>query len=105
MGIGGIALGVQRNEFSAMTVGIVGYSAIGTRVAALPCAFGSRILVTDPYTELTPQDVRYGARKVALDELLSRSDVVTLHARLTAETQGMIDADALDRMKPGAVGY
>ena len=94
---------VQRKELSAMTVGVVGYSAIGTRVAALLRAFGSRILVTDPYTELTPEDVRYGARQVALDELLSRSDVVTLHARLTPETQGMIDAEAITRMKPGAV--
>ena len=94
---------VQRKELSAMTVGVVGYSAIGTRVAALLRAFGSRILVTDPYTGLTPEDVRYGARQVALDELLSRSDVVTLHARLTPETQGMIDAEAIARMKPGAV--
>ena len=94
---------VQRKELSAMTVGIVGYSAIGTRVAALLRGFGSRILVTDPYTGLTPEDIRYGARMVPLDELLSRSDVVTLHARLTPETRGMIDADALARMKPGAV--
>ena len=94
---------VQRRELSAMTVGIVGYSAIGTRVAALLRAFGSRILVTDPYTELRPEDVRHGARMVPLDELLSRSDVVTLHARLTPETRGMIDAGALARMKPGAV--
>ena len=94
---------VQRRELSAMTVGIVGYSAIGTRVAALLRAFGSRILVTDPYTELRPEDIRHGARMVPLDELLSRSDVVTLHARLTPETRGMIDAGALARMKPGAV--
>ena len=94
---------MQRKELSTMTVGIVGYSAIGTRVAALLRGFGSRILVTDPYTELTPEDARYGARQVALDELLSRSDVVTLHARLTPGTQGMIGADALARMKRGAV--
>ena len=94
---------VQRKELSSMTVGIVGYSAIGTRVAALLRGFGSRILVTDPYTELRPEDARYGARMVPLDELLPRSDVVTLHARLTPETRGMIDADALARMKPGAV--
>ena len=94
---------VQRRELSEMTVGIVGYSAIGTRVAALLRAFGSRILVTDPYTELEPEDIRHGARMVPLDALLARSDVVTLHARLTPETRGMIDADALARMKPGAV--
>ena len=94
---------VQRKELSAMTVGIVGYSAIGTRVAALLRGFGSRILVTDPYTGLEPEDIRHGARMVPLDELLPRSDVVTLHARLTPETRGMIDADALARMKPGAV--
>ena len=94
---------VQRMELAAMTVGIVGYCAIGTRVAALLRAFGSRILVTDPYAELTREDADYGARRVPLDELLSRSDVVTLHARLTPETRGMIDARALARMRPGAV--
>lgn len=94
---------VQRMELSAMTVGIVGYSAIGTRVAALLRAFGSHILVTDPYIELAPEDVRYGAEQVPLDDLLARSDAVTLHARLTPETRGMIDAAALARMKRGAV--
>ena len=94
---------VQRMELAAMTVGIVGYSAIGTRVATLLRAFGSRILVTDPYAELTREDIDYGARRVPLDELLSHSDVVTLHARLTPETKGMIDAGALARMRRGAV--
>ena len=94
---------VQRLELSEMTVGIVGYSAIGTRVAKLLRAFGSKILVTDPYTELSPEDKAYGARQVPLDELLSLSDAVTLHAKLTRETDRMIDAANLACMKRGAV--
>ena len=45
----------------------------------------------------------HGIRLVELDELLSRSDYVSLHAPLTPETRFMIDTDALGRMKPGAI--
>ena len=94
---------IQRKELSAMTVGIIGYSAIGTRVAKLLRGFGSKILITDPYTKLTAEDATYGAQQVPLEELLSQSDAVTLHAKLTPETLGMINAKTLAQMKRGAV--
>lgn len=93
---------VTGSELSVMTVGVVGYGHIGTRVVRLLHAFGCRILVTDPYVELKPEDRERGVEQVALDTLLARSDVVSLHARVTAETTGFIGARELRLMKPSA---
>ncbi|MGR3766606.1 2-hydroxyacid dehydrogenase [Pseudooceanicola nanhaiensis] len=89
-------------ELSEMTVGVVGYGAIGTRVVKLLKAFGCRVLVADPYVQLSYQDARDGVELVALERLLAESDVVTLHARVTEETTGFMDAAALARMKSDA---
>lgn len=88
-------------ELDGQTVGVIGFGKIGRRVAAILSAFGSNILVFDPY--VTPEQVRsIGATKATLHELLSRSDVVTLHARHTPETHHLIDDSALRALKPGA---
>jgi len=90
-------------ELGEMTVGIVGYGAIGTRVVKLLKAFGCKILVTDPYVQLSAQDRNDGVEHVGLGELLARADVISLHARVTAETTGFIDRAALAQVKPGAI--
>ncbi|MER8828962.1 2-hydroxyacid dehydrogenase [Mesorhizobium sp. M0938] len=90
-------------ELNEMTVGVIGYGNIGTKVVRLLRAFGCRILVTDPYVQLSADDRNGGVELVALDELLSRSDVITLHPRVTEETRGMIDRETIARMKPGVV--
>ncbi|WP_433375487.1 2-hydroxyacid dehydrogenase [Actinoplanes sp. CA-142083] len=90
------ALDAAGRELSGATVGLVGYGAIGARVARILAAFDASVVVYDPYAA--------GVDTVStLDELLSRADVVSLHARLTAETHHMIDAAALGRMPRGAV--
>ncbi len=89
-------------ELGEMTVGIVGYGAVGTRVVKLLKAFGCKLLVTDPYVQLSAEDRNDGVEHVALNELLERADVVSLHARVTAETTGFIDRAALARMRKGA---
>ncbi|OZM80104.1 NAD(P)-dependent oxidoreductase [Pseudonocardia sp. MH-G8] len=89
-------------ELRAATVGLVGLGAVGLRVAELLRAFGSTVLAHDPYASAEAAQ-RVGVRLVALPELLSGSDVVSVHARLTPETKQMIDAGALDAMRPGAV--
>lgn len=93
---------ITGDELSDMTVGVIGYGNIGTRVVRLLRAFGCRILVTDPYVELRAEDREAGVDQVALDLLLAESDVVSLHPRVTEETRGMIGAAALAAMKPGA---
>lgn len=90
-------------ELNEMTVGVIGYGNIGTRVVRLLRAFGCRILVTDPYVQLSAEDRNAGVELVGLDDLLPRADVVTLHPRVTDETRGMINAQTLARMKPGAL--
>lgn len=91
------------DELSEMTVGVIGYGNVGTKVVRLLRAFGCRILVTDPYIQLAPDDRDAGVELVALDRLLAEADVVSLHPRVTDETRGMIGAEALAAMKPGAV--
>jgi D-3-phosphoglycerate dehydrogenase / 2-oxoglutarate reductase len=90
------------DELSDMTVGVIGYGAIGTRAVKLLKAFGCRILVCDPYVQLKPEDRADGVLHVSLEYLLAESDVVTLHARVTAETTGFIGRNAFARMKKGA---
>ncbi|HEV7253631.1 MAG TPA: 2-hydroxyacid dehydrogenase [Mesorhizobium sp.] len=90
-------------ELSEMTVGVVGYGNIGTKVVRLLRAFGCKVLVADPYVQLSADDHHAGVELVGLDDLLARSDVVTLHPRVTPETRGMINRDTLGRMKPGAI--
>lgn len=90
-------------ELNEMTVGVIGYGNIGTRLVRLLRAFGCRILVCDPYVQLSAEDRNAGVELVALDDLLSRSDVVTLHSRVTEETRGLIGKNAIARMKPGVI--
>jgi len=94
---------VTGRELSELTVGVIGYGAIGTRVVRLLKAFGCRVLVCDPYVQLSAADRADGVGHVALEDLLARADVVTLHARVTPETTGFIDRQAFARMKRGAV--
>ncbi|MER6059677.1 2-hydroxyacid dehydrogenase [Streptomyces sp. NPDC001792] len=86
-------------ELEDLPVGIVGYGAVGSRVARVLCAFGARVMVYDPYV----RGEVHGLRLDSLDELLRRSQVVTLHARLTAQTRGLLGARELALLPPGAV--
>ena len=90
------------DELCNRTVGIVGYGHIGTKVVRLLKPFGCRILVCDPYVELSAQDTADGVQQVTLEQLLASSDVVSLHARVTAETTGFIAAEQFALMKDGA---
>ena len=89
-------------ELSEMTVGLVGYGEVGRRVVKYLKAFGCRILVSDPYVQLSADDFRDGVVQCDLAQLLAESDVVTLHARVTAETTQMINATRLRQMKKDA---
>ena len=89
-------------ELSELTVGLIGYGEIGTRVVPLLKPFGCRILVCDPYKELSARDAADGVVMTDLDSLLAESDVVSLHARVTEETRGFLAAPQFARMKQGA---
>ncbi|MDQ0378790.1 2-hydroxyacid dehydrogenase [Amycolatopsis thermophila] len=89
-------------ELEGTTVGLVGYGAIGSRVAKVLVAFGSKVLVADPYAK-PDQIAADGAELVELEDLLRRSAVVSLHARLTDETRHLINAERLALLPHGAV--
>lgn len=89
-------------ELAGATAGLVGYGAIGRIVARVLRAFGAEVLVADPYTDAATAAAD-GVRLVALDELLRASSVVSLHARLTDETRGLIGARELALLPHGAV--
>jgi phosphoglycerate dehydrogenase-like enzyme len=83
------------------TVGLLGASLIGRRVADLLRPFDLDVLLHDPY--VADAEVRaLGAEPVALDDLFARSGVVSLHAPLLPETTGMVDARLLGLMRDGA---
>jgi D-3-phosphoglycerate dehydrogenase len=93
---------VTGEELSEMTVGIIGYGAVGSRVVKLLKPFGCRILVCDPYVQLSAEDLRDGVTQVPLDSILAESDVVSLHPRVTPETTEMMNTQTIGRMKKGS---
>jgi len=93
------ALSACGSELAGTTVGLIGAGAIGARVARILRAFDAEVLVYDPYAASLP-DVKLVD---TLDELLTRSSVVSLHARLTDETRHIVNAATLARLPRGAV--
>lgn len=88
-------------ELFGKTFGVVGTGAIGARVAKIAAAFGCRVLA---YSRTEKQElVDAGVQYVSLDELLEQSDFVSLHVPLTDATRGLINAQAIAKMKQGAV--
>ncbi len=88
-------------ELGGKTVGLVGFGAIGRILARRLVGFDVRLLVYDPYqpAELVREA---GGEPVTLETLLAQSDIVSLHARLTPETVGLIGEPELALLKPTA---
>ena len=85
-------------ELCGKTIGIVGYGAIGRRVGEMARAFGMQVLACGrrPIPDTDVQQVPFG-------ELLERSDVVSMHCPLNADSEGMMNREAFAKMKPGSI--
>jgi len=93
---------LQGFELPGKTLGVVGMGRIGLRTARIcRLGFDMNIVYSDVYRS-QPAEEQLGARKVELDELLSRSDVVTLHTPYLPETHHLMNTDTLRLMKPTA---
>lgn len=88
-------------ELETATVGLIGYGAIGHIVARILRAFGAKVLVYDPFAKI---DASEGVEQVKdLNDLLDRSNVVSLHARETKESKGILGREQIARLKKGSV--
>lgn len=87
------------HEISGMTWGIVGLGNIGRRVADIAKAFGCKVI----YYSTSGKNNQDGYERVEFDELLSESDIVSVHAPLTEETRGLMNAEAFSKMKPTSI--
>jgi phosphoglycerate dehydrogenase-like enzyme len=84
------------------TLGLVGFGEIARAVAGRAEALRMRVAANDPFL---PHECfsQHNVQNVSFDELIARSDVISLHAPLTDETRGLIGASELARMQPGAI--
>lgn len=96
------ARGVSRQIHGA-TVGIVGFGAIGRRVAWLLRGFGADVVYYDPVRPGPDLERAHAVRYVSLETLTETADLLTLHLPLAPETALLFDAARLARMKPGAI--
>jgi phosphoglycerate dehydrogenase-like enzyme len=88
-------------DLEGATLGIIGFGRIGRKLAVLIRPFGMTVLTYDPF--VTAEKARaLDVALVELDELLQRSDFVSIHALLNENTQGLINKTRLSLMKPGA---
>src|SRR5690554_1299759 len=84
-------------ELADKTIGLIGFGRIGQATAELAGAFGMKILTSGSRKQLEFDNDNY--RQVSLDELLADSDVISLHCPLTPETEGIINATNISKMK------
>lgn len=89
-------------ELSGKVLGIIGVGNIGAAVSRRAAAFDMTVLGYDP---LLPEEalLQRSVKPVSLDEIFARSDFISIHVPLTQQTRGMIDAQALSRVKPGVL--
>ncbi|MDZ7638881.1 MAG: hydroxyacid dehydrogenase [Bryobacterales bacterium] len=89
------------NELREKTLGLIGLGTIGRGVVQRAISFEMKILAYDPF--VNPESAAaMNVTLVSLDELDAQSDFISLHTALTPETRGMINAAAIEKMKPGA---
>ena len=87
------------HQIAGKTWGIIGFGNIGRRVADIAKAFGANVI----YYSTTGKNNQEGYTRVDFDTLLSTSDIVSVHAPLTEETQNLMNMDAFSKMKPSAI--
>ncbi|MEG0944535.1 MAG: D-2-hydroxyacid dehydrogenase [Angelakisella sp.] len=87
-------------ELAGKTLGIIGFGRIGQNTAVIAKAMGMNVLAFDEYPNETGRSL---ADYVPLDELLAKSDVISLHCPLLPSTQGMIGKENIAKMKDGVI--
>lgn len=92
---------LQGTELRGKTLGIVGLGRIGVEVAKRAKAFLMQVIAHDPFISAAAAE-EMGVKLLPLEEVLAKSDYITLHLGLTPQTHGMINAQTIEKMKKGA---
>lgn len=98
---GGVGGPLRGREIGGRTVGIVGTGAIGTMTAQLFQAFGAKVIAYS--RTVRPEVEAMGVAYVSLEELMARSDIVSIHVPNNQETKGLISKERIAAMKPSAL--
>lgn len=94
--------GLRGFDLRGRTLGVVGTGRIGLRVIKIAKGFGMNVIASDPYpNELIAEILDFQYR--SFDEVLSQSDIISLHAPYNAKTHHMINNETIRHIKPGAV--
>ena len=93
---------ITGRELSELTIGLVGYSHIGKRVRDLLLSFGCKIIFSDPFVEEDEIDKKNNIERVTKEDLILRSDVISIHARVTKETEKFFSENEFSKMKKGS---
>lgn len=89
-------------ELRNKTLGIIGFGAIGRRVAEIAHVFHMDIIAYDPFVKPEDNKIEY-VKIVSLDDIVKNSDIITLHVPLTPDTKDMLSFEEMENMKDGAV--
>ncbi|MBA6340480.1 D-2-hydroxyacid dehydrogenase [Colwellia sp. MB02u-10] len=90
--------GKGSDELAGKTMGIIGYGALGSKVATIARAFDMRVLIAE-----RPKAVTIRIDRVAFEQVISQADIISLHCPQTAETEGLFDKKIFNGMKDSAV--
>ncbi len=89
------------HELNGKTLGVLGFGRLGSLVARMAKPFGMEVLACDPFVAASKMS-RFGVRKVGMDELFRKSDIVSVHVLLTAKTEKLVKRRHFRLMKPTA---
>lgn len=87
-------------ELAGKTIGIIGLGNIGMKVANIALNFGMNVIV---YTSKEPKEIPNGINKASIDNILSDSDIISLHCPLTKQTRELINKDSIAKMKRSVI--
>lgn len=87
-------------ELAGKTIGIIGLGNIGMKVANIALNFGMNVIA---YTSKEPKEIPNGINKASIDNILSDSDIISLHCPLTKQTRELINKDSIAKMKRGVI--
>lgn len=94
--------GLRAFDLEKKVLGIVGLGKIGQHVAKMARSFGMKVIACSPHTDEATAK-KFHCKLVSLDELLAKSDIISLHAPQTQETRHMINTESIAKMKKGVI--